>query len=151
MTTKHALAVAVSSLVIAAATPALANTDGCVKADEAAAKSMFEKWAAALPGHNEDLVLDFYTRDHSFKPHTVEAALTERQQIRDWWREFVDSTPTVELGQSSVSSDCNSFVKSGVKTIKAGDETITANFVMEYVNEGGAWLIKRHELTPATN
>ena len=149
--TKPVLAIATSTLFLAAASPALANTAGCVKADEAAAKAMFDKWATALPGHNEDLMLDFYTRDASFKPHDADAALTERTQIRQWWHEFVDGTPTVEPGSSTVTSDCNSFVKSGVKTIKAGDETITANFVMEYANQDGVWLIKRHELTPVAN
>lgn len=150
MIAKTKTALALASLLALAATPALADT-GCAKLDEAAAKGLFDKWAAALPGHNADLVLAFYADGHSFKPHDRDAALTERTAIRDYWTDFVDGTPRVTLGEATVAADCGKVVKSGVKTIAVGGEEIRAAFAMEFADTGGTWLITRHEITPLAN
>ncbi len=52
MTAKIMLAAAVSSLSLALAGPALAETAACKTPAPDAANGLFQKWAAALPGHN---------------------------------------------------------------------------------------------------
>ncbi|WP_181699772.1 nuclear transport factor 2 family protein [Chthonobacter albigriseus] len=151
MTAKKTMIVAVSSLVLFAAGPALANTGSCAPLDEAAAKAAFDKWAAAVPGHNPDMVLDFYAPGHSFKPHDKAEALTDRTAIRDYWNAFVDKTPKVTLGEAKTEMDCNKFVKSGVKTWNLGGEELATNFTMEFENKNGTWLITSHEITPVAN
>ncbi|WP_075217695.1 nuclear transport factor 2 family protein [Mongoliimonas terrestris] len=148
MTAKHSIAVAVSSLVLVAATPALANTAGCVEMDATKATALFDRWAKALPGQNPDLVLAHYTNEHTFKPHDKDGAMSERTEIRDYWNTFVDVTPRATLKESTAQIDCDTVVKTGVKEIVAGSETVTANFTMEFQNTDGVWLISRHEITP---
>ncbi|WP_181708317.1 nuclear transport factor 2 family protein [Chthonobacter rhizosphaerae] len=149
MTAKRFYAVAVSSLVLAAATPAFANTGACPAMDATKATALFDRWAKALPGHNADLVLAHYAPQHSFKSYSQDAALTDRTAIRDYWSDFVDLTPRATLKQSDARIDCETVVKSGVKEIVAGPETVMANFTMEFQNQDGVWLITRHEMNTA--
>lgn len=146
MTAKMLLAAAVSSLSLAMVAPAMANTETCAKPAPDMANGLFQKWAAALPGHNPDLMLDFYAPEHSFKPHDRDAALTERAAIRTYWNDFVDATPKVTLGTARTEVACDTLVKTGTKTLAVDGKEVPVDFTMEFKNHDGKWLIARHEL-----
>lgn len=148
MTAKHALTAFVSSLFIAAAGPALANT--CASIDDAGAKQLFERWNTSLSGHNPDLVLEHYAKEHTFKPADG-TAMTDRAAIRTWWNEYVDLTPKAVVESSNVRIDCNTVVKSGVKTLDTSKDDLKVAYEMEFQNQDGIWRITRHELNPVTN
>ncbi|WP_019589537.1 MULTISPECIES: SgcJ/EcaC family oxidoreductase [unclassified Thioalkalivibrio] len=120
----------------------------CAPATRRLAEELFERWNDALKTGDADRVTDCYAEDAVLLPTVSNVPRTTRDEIRDYFRHFLEKRPEGTINQRNVKFGCNKLTDAGTYTFRVRDggevREVPARYTFVYENRDGEWKIVHH-------
>lgn len=133
------------SLIALSISTAVYARETCVKANNADAAELFEKWNQSLTSGDPNEVAQNYAQDAILIPTlSNQIRFTNKQRI-DYFKHFLIKKPIARVNFNKIKTGCNRIIDSGIYTFTFDDNSqIKARYTFTYMNDGNKWLITSH-------
>ena len=121
------------------------NLVHCKRATDAEVASLFERWNNALRTRNPQTVVALYSSDSLLLPTLSNQPRATVEEKLDYFRYFLQGSPTGSIDRRHVIVDCNTAVDTGLYTFRfANGSSAKARYTYTYRWDGKQWLITSH-------
>ena len=160
MSTKHWISTAVALLSITStcyAATAKSSDDpdakpaqkiSCIATTKTQIAELFERWDKSLSTKDPDIVASNYDRDAVLLPTLSNFPRTSREEIREYFEEFLEKSPLAVINTRKIKLLCNEAYDVGTYTFYLNDhgtpKTVHARYSFIYHYRDGKWLISHH-------
>ncbi len=121
----------------------------CAPATRKLAEDLFNRWNDALKTLDPRRVAECYAEDGILLPTVSNIPRTNRDEITDYFKHFLEKHPVGTINQRNVRLGCNKITDAGIYTFRVTDKDgthseVPARYTFVYVNHQGEWLIAHH-------
>jgi uncharacterized protein (TIGR02246 family) len=120
----------------------------CAPATVKLAEELFERWNNALKTLDPRKVAECYAEDAVLLPTVSNIPRTNREEITDYFKHFLEKKPVGVVNQRNVKFGCNKITDAGIYTFRIDDHgvqrEVPARYTFVYENRNGEWLIAHH-------
>lgn len=120
----------------------------CAPATHHMVEALFERWNAALATLDPYRVAACYSDDAVLLPTVSNVPRTNRDEIAEYFKHFLQKKPVGRVVQRNVKIGCNKVTDAGVYVFRIHDgnavKDVLARYTFVYENRGGEWLIAHH-------
>ena len=121
----------------------------CAPATRKLAENLFERWNDALKTLDPHKVAACYAEDGILLPTVSNIPRTNREEIADYFKHFLEKKPVGTINHRTVRLGCNKITDAGIYTFRVVDKEgaasdVPARYTFVYENRDGQWLIAHH-------
>ncbi|MES2073910.1 MAG: DUF4440 domain-containing protein [Pseudomonadota bacterium] len=137
--------VALTALVLGAATNAHAKSEQCHATSEKQIASLFDRWNASLQTGEPKKVVANYAKKSILLPTVSNKPRLTAEEKEDYFEHFLPNKPVGTIDSRSIEIDCNTAIDAGLYTFKFADGSeVKARYTFTYKWNGKQWLISSH-------
>ena len=142
---RYVMFCALSVILTASSSQALARSESCHAASEQQIASLFDRWNDTLKtGDAKKVVANYATKSILLPTVSNKLRLTPAEK-EDYFVHFLEKKPVGKIDSRTIQVDCNTAIDAGLYTFTFSDGSqVKARYTYTYKWNGKQWLITSH-------